>query len=185
MKQTHTGFTLIELMMSMALFAVVTVVATTALISITDASRKAQALQSVMGNLNTALDGMVRSVRMGSQYTVSGGGERLEFTPYGADPADVSARWGYVWDDSDGDGSKDALFKDYVPKGYASRVRVAVTAPEVRIEYVKFYIDGELSTDTKQPRVLLVLRGQAGAEKVKTTTTFSIQASATQRLLDI
>jgi hypothetical protein len=79
----------------------------------------------------------------------------------------------------------DALVKEYVPPGYAVRVQIPVTAPEVHIDYVRFYGDGESDTDDKQPRVLLVIRGKAGVEKIKTTTTFSIQASATQRLLDL
>lgn len=179
------GFTLIELMMAMTLFGVVTVVATAALLSIVDASRKAQAIQSVMSNLNTALDGMVRSVRMGSQYRVSNGGNRLEFTPYGVDPLDASRTWVYEWRDVTGDGQLDALVKEYLPPGYVSRVAIPVTAPEVQIEYMRFYLDGETDLDNKQPRILLVVQGKAGAEKVKTTTTFSIQASATQRLLDL
>jgi prepilin-type N-terminal cleavage/methylation domain-containing protein len=183
--KTEPGFTLIELMMAMTLFSVVTVVATAALLSIVDASKKAQAIQSVMSNLNTALDGMVRSVRMGSNYVVSNGGNRLEFAPYGTDPLDTSKRWVYEWQDISGDGKLDALVKEYLPSGYVTRVQLPVTAPEVQIEYLKFYVDGELDTDDKQPRVLLVVRGKAGAEKIKTTTSFSIQASATQRLLDL
>jgi prepilin-type N-terminal cleavage/methylation domain-containing protein len=183
--KTEYGFTLIELMMAMTLFGVVAVVCTAALLSIVDASRKAQAIQSVMSNLNTALDGMVRSVRMGSNYAVSNGGNRLEFSPYGADPADVNKRWVYEWIDISGDGTPDALVKEYLPSGYITRVQVPVTAPEVLIEYLRFYVDGERDDDDKQPRVLLVIRGKAGIEKIKTTTSFSIQASATQRLLDI
>lgn len=179
------GFTLIELMMAMTLFGVVTVIATAALLSLTDASRKAQAIQSVMSNLNTALDGMVRSVRMGSHYVVNADRTRFEFTPYGANPADPNQKWVYQWVDTDGDGKRNSLTKEYVPTGFVARVQVPVTAPEIQIEYLQFYVDGESNTDQKQPRVLLVLKGKAGAEKVKTTTTFSIQASATQRLLDI
>jgi hypothetical protein len=87
--------------------------------------------------------------------------------------------------DYNGDGRLDALVKEYLPVGYVTRVQLPVTAPEVQIEHLRFYVDGESDTDDKQPRVLLVVRGKAGAEKVKTTTTFSIQASATQRLLDL
>jgi prepilin-type N-terminal cleavage/methylation domain-containing protein len=182
---SQRGFTLIELMMAMTLFGVVTVVATAALLSVVDASRKAQAIQSVMGNLNTALDGMVRAVRMGSNYRLEQNGNKLSFTPYGKDPLNTNDTWIYEWRDTNSDGRPDALVKDYVPLGYVSRIVLPVTAPEVEIDYMKFYVDGELDTDDKQPRVLLVVRGRAGVEKVKTTTTFSIQASATQRLLDL
>jgi prepilin-type N-terminal cleavage/methylation domain-containing protein len=181
----NRAFTLIELMMAMVLFGVVTVISTAALLSIVDASRKAQAIQSVMSNLNVALDGMVRSVRMGSTYVVSSGGKKLEFTPYGASPLDATQKWVYEWRDTNADGTADALVKEYFPSGFPARIAVPVTAPEVEITYMRFYADGESDADGKQPRVLFVVRGKAGTEKQKTTTTFSIQASATQRIIDL
>ena len=62
-----SGFTLVEMIVAVALFAVVMLISVAALLALVDANRKAQALQSVMNNLNIALDGMVRSVRMGSK----------------------------------------------------------------------------------------------------------------------
>ena len=67
------GFTLVEMIVAVALFAVVMLVSVGALLSLTAANRKAQALQSVINNLNVALDGMVRSIRMGSDYHCGGG----------------------------------------------------------------------------------------------------------------
>src|ERR1044072_4174389 len=68
------GFTLVEMIVAVGLFAVVMVVCVTALLSLVEANRKAQALQSVMNNLNIAIDGMVRGVRMGSDYHCGYGG---------------------------------------------------------------------------------------------------------------
>src|SRR3989344_5459228 len=68
------GFTLIEMIVSVALFAVVMVVAVGALLSLTGANKKAQALQSVMNNLNISVDNIVRSIRMGSTYTCASTG---------------------------------------------------------------------------------------------------------------
>ena len=42
------------------------------LLSLVYANRKAEALQSVMNNLNISLDNMVRNVRMGSNYRCRG-----------------------------------------------------------------------------------------------------------------
>src|SRR3989344_4477196 len=64
----NAGFTLVEMIVAVALFAIVMVVAVAALLSLTAANRKAQAIQSVMNNLNIAVDGMVRNLRMGSNY---------------------------------------------------------------------------------------------------------------------
>ncbi|MEK7093249.1 MAG: type II secretion system protein, partial [Patescibacteria group bacterium] len=62
------GFTLIEMIVSVGLFAVVMIICVAALLSLVDANKKAQAIQSVMNNLNVAVDGMVRSIRMGTNY---------------------------------------------------------------------------------------------------------------------
>src|SRR3989338_5348699 len=89
------GFTLIEMIVAVALFAVVMLVSVGALLSLVGANRKAQALQSVMNNLNIALDGMVRSIRMGTSYRCASsapsdpncqdGGQCFYFEPYGGD----------------------------------------------------------------------------------------------------
>ncbi len=62
------GFTLVEMMVSLAIFAVVSVVAAGALIKIMDANKKAQSIQSAITNLNFALETMSRELRNGSKY---------------------------------------------------------------------------------------------------------------------
>jgi prepilin-type N-terminal cleavage/methylation domain-containing protein len=182
---TYTdGFTLVEMMIAVALFSVVMTICVGSLLSLVDASRKAQALQSVMSNLNSTIDGMVRSLRMGSNYRVVSQTE-LSFTPYGADPNDDSKRWVYKWEDTDGDLNPDRITKRYTPKGFSNPVTVNMTGSDVEISYVRFYVEGESTLDLTQPRVLIIIRGLAGAEKQKTKTEFNIQASATQRILDI
>ncbi len=62
------GFTLVEVMVSLSIFAMVIVVAVSVLLSMMDANHKAQNIQSVMTNLSFALDSMTREIRMGSNY---------------------------------------------------------------------------------------------------------------------
>src|SRR3989344_7842968 len=69
--KSDKGFTLIEVVVSVALFSIVMVVCVTALLALVNANRKAQALQSVMNNLSIALDDMARNVRMGTNYHCS------------------------------------------------------------------------------------------------------------------
>lgn len=69
-QKNNSGFTLIEIIVSLAIFTIVAVVAVGAFIKILDANKKAQALQSATNNLNFALESMTREMRVGSLYTI-------------------------------------------------------------------------------------------------------------------
>lgn len=76
MSQTENnkkGFTLIEMMVSLAIFSVVAVIAAGALLRIVDSNRKAQSIQSAMSNLNFALESMTRELRQGTKYYCNSG----------------------------------------------------------------------------------------------------------------
>ena len=175
-----SGFTLVEMIVAVALFAVVMLVSVGALLALVNANRKAQALQSVMNNLNITLDGMVRSVRMGSNYQCDSGtdcpngGKAISFKPF-----DTSQpRWIYNFNSQ----------THRLEKSVSGTVAGLgpITAPEVSIEDMKFYVVGtDRGTDTVQPKVVIVIKGSAGAEGSKARTTFHIQATAVQRVLDI
>jgi prepilin-type N-terminal cleavage/methylation domain-containing protein len=60
------GFTLVEMIVSLAIFAVVAVIAIGALLKVIDANKKAQSIQSSVTNLNFALESMSRDLRTGT-----------------------------------------------------------------------------------------------------------------------
>lgn len=62
------GFTLVEMIVSLAIFSIVAVVALGALVNIISANKKAQSLQASITNLNFALETMSREMRVGSKY---------------------------------------------------------------------------------------------------------------------
>ena len=68
LKNKH-GFTLIEIMVSLGIFAIVALVAVGAFLKIIDANKQSQALQTAMNNTNFALESMVREMRVGKNYT--------------------------------------------------------------------------------------------------------------------
>ncbi len=65
---TRTGFTLVEIIVSLAIFAIVATVALGALVKIVSANKKAQAVQEAVTSLNFALDAMSREMRVGRNY---------------------------------------------------------------------------------------------------------------------
>jgi prepilin-type N-terminal cleavage/methylation domain-containing protein len=64
-----SGFTLVEMLVSIAIFMIVAVIAVAALLKIVDASKKSQTLQDTVNNINYAMDSITREIRLGSAYT--------------------------------------------------------------------------------------------------------------------
>ncbi|USN87558.1 MAG: type II secretion system protein [Candidatus Nomurabacteria bacterium] len=64
----QSGFTLIEMIVSLGVFAVVVTTAVGALLAIISANKQLQAEQSIMTNLSFAMDTMTREIRTGYNY---------------------------------------------------------------------------------------------------------------------
>ena len=71
------AFSLIEIMVAVAIFSVVMLVAVGSLIALIDANRKAQAIKSVMNNLNFAVESMVRNARVGTDFHCESDGTNI------------------------------------------------------------------------------------------------------------
>lgn len=59
----QAGFTLVELMVSLSLFIIVVLALIGSLYTVNDASRRVQAMRTVMDNLNFAMEHMSRNIR--------------------------------------------------------------------------------------------------------------------------
>ena len=65
---TQSGFTLVEMIVSLALFSVVITIAVGALLVLIASNERFQEEQSVMTNLSFAIDSMTREIRTGVNY---------------------------------------------------------------------------------------------------------------------
>ncbi len=191
------GFSLVEMVVAVGLFAVVSIVCIATLVALVNADHKAQALQSVMNNLNVAVDGMARAMRAGSTYHCggqpfntwadcsTGGSTEVAFEPFGGNPQTLD-QWVYQFVAPSGSNT------GYIERSEDSGTTwERITAPEVSITDMKFFVAGSepasansSSPNTIQPIILMVVSGTAGTDP-KATTSFHLQVSATQRELDI
>ena len=200
--QAQQGFTTVERIVAVALFAIAMAVAVAALLSLTAANRKAQAIQSVMNNLNIAVDGMVRNMRMGTNYIgatagegcesntgggtndCTGGGPQFEFD---CNPLTASCKlstdqsWTYRYDPNGTVCDQEKSICRTMPDGTFS----PITSPDVDIDELIFYVVGTTEGDTTQPKVVIVIKGTAGTQNQRTKSEFHIQATAVQRELDL
>ena len=202
------GFTLIEMLVSVALFAIVMVVCVGALLSLVGANKKAQALQATINNLNISVDGITRNLRQGNHFVVTStdcpggsgdgiatdctsaaGAKAVSFTTF------TGQHWIYAYFTSGSNGcvttsGAGGCIMRSVDNGLSF---TSLTAPEVSITSMAFYVVGTASgcdipapCTPFQPRVIITISGNAGAiNNVKDSTAFHIQATAVQRTLDL
>ena len=193
--QAPHGFSLIEMMVAVTIFAMVMMIGVGALLSLVETNRRAQAINSVMANLNAALEGMSRSIRVGTTYhcrTSSVAPTPSELSV----PQDCAAGSGQMIAFEASDGDDDDVDDQVVYRINGTQLErsvnaggnwVALTAPEVIIESFELFVVGSeplSGGDEIQPRVVIRISGSAPLSGGQSTT-FSVQAGVTQRLLDI
>lgn len=173
------GFLLVEMLVSIALFSIVIVVAVGALISVIEANRKAQSIKSVSNNLSFVLESMSRNIRMGRAYSCT-----AEYNP--SSPVDCPTGGSAVTFVSQ---EGDTITYLYNANSERLERRIGLgssflplTAPEVRITSAVFRVDGTSRSDTDQPRVIMNIKGEAGS--LRGEVEFNIQSMASQRLVD-
>jgi len=176
-------------MVAVALFAVVMTISVGSLLSLVEANRKARALSSVMNNLNFALENMSRNIRLGTNYHC----HTTDVVPPNLDATNNCASGGvlFAFEGVGGDSStaSDQVIYRFIEEriekssdGGASFV--SITAPEVAIEDLTFYVVGATRSDSLQPRVVVKVRGRAGISG-RAETSFNLQSTISQRVLDL
>lgn len=195
------GFSLIEVLVSLAIFTIVMTISIGALMVVINANSMAQNTQAVMTNIQYALDGITREVRTGTDYycgavtslPVTGnttancpsGGAALSFNEGGQSLTGglSSRRIGLRLNDGalerrlangDGDSSLNETGQDWIP----------LTSPNVKIDVMNLFVTGTDKGEGEAPTVTLFISGKAGAEDGNESD-FNIQTTIVQQLLDI
>lgn len=182
------GFTLIEILVSVAIFSTVMVISLGALLAMSESDRKAQTLKSVINNLNFSLDAMGRSIRTGINYhcDVSTG---TVTTPRdcgqasgGATSIAFRSAEGQTVRYCLGNGSSCSSSGTAVLVSKGSAAYAPLTASEVTISNLRFYVTGAEDAEL-QPHVVILLSGSVPVSPTQTSV-FDLQTSVTQRLYD-
>ena len=201
-KGENAGFTLVELLVSIAIFVVIVTFSLGSVLSIMDAGQKSKSLNSVMTNLNFTLEVMSREIKFGTHYSCFTSNSfppspPPTFVPYS--PANCTGLPGVPAGNSisfvTSDGFNTVYTLDSVnhqieksSNGGAPGSYIGVTAPEVVITGLQFYVfnsspQSVLPPDNLQPKVIIVVRGFAGV-KPSTQSSFVLQTTVSQRALD-
>jgi prepilin-type N-terminal cleavage/methylation domain-containing protein len=189
----QSGFTLVELLVSLALFTVIVVAAIGSLYTVNQASAKVTAMRTVLDNLNFATESMSRTIRTG-QNIVCGGVANINGVSHNCALADQNGRHDKISLDStiDGDAVQYEFGKNIttgigeidkctlINGQITTESCVALTSPEIDVKKMEFYVDGADALDGKQPSVMMVMQGQATAGDGNTQP-FALQTLVSQR----
>lgn len=181
----ENGFTLIEVLVSIALFTVVLTISMGTILVISDSNKKARSLMTVMTNLNFAVDSMTRSFKVGENPSLFDDGDCLngfKTTEYDYAGAEGSKRdVTYCFAESGSEPNVRGRITKRVVSSSADET-VDFTPPDVDIDHLSFYISG--TTPLNQPILYINMEGTVKINE-KISSNFSIQTSVSQRKLNI
>ncbi|MBU1557669.1 type II secretion system GspH family protein [Patescibacteria group bacterium] len=173
-KESKKGFALIEVIISVALFSVVMTVGIGSLLNMISANKKSQSLKVVVNNINLAMEGMSKEIRVGYDYNcgfLTGGDCSV-----GSDSIYFTSK--------NGESIVYRLDGGVIQKSVAGGSFNSITAQDTVIYNLTFYVLGSSSSDFIQPRVIIIVRGYKG-DRVKDKLEFDLQTTVTQRRLDL
>lgn len=176
------GFTIMELVIAAGIFSIIALFATSSLLVAFRSSRRSNAAQAAMNNLNFMLENMSREIRFGSDYDCG--------SPGGAtDCVSGAQSMNFQFE------GKTIQYRKEPDRPYMVRVADGVTSQisgDANIDRLRFYVSGTDPSDGLQPRVTIVIVGKAGVVQTNDNqaekgdpSNFIIQDTVTQRKEDI
>lgn len=197
-KSTTSGFTLIEVMVSIGLFTVIMIVGITAILGVNNTYRKTRTMRSAIDNLSFIMEDMARNIRLGYLYKCVNsdqispteveepedgvGCAGIAFEPFwnpvpGENALNQDQVVYYISEDGDGFGS---IYKSM--DGGESYAPMNSLDLDIDVAHSSFTVFGTSEIDGEQPSVLIRLSGTATSGSK--TTDFHLQTTVSQRLFD-
>lgn len=177
---TKKGFTLLEMIVALGVFAVAALLSTSSLLSLTDAQKKTSSLSSAYDNLRFALETMAKDMRTGDVFYCGTDPNDLPAVPTPKDCA--SGGPALTYKNASGDNISYRLFGGKIEKFAGSVLSGAMTSPDITINTLAFYVLGS-AAGGDQPRITIVIRGEAGSGR--SSSEFNLQTTVSQRRIGI
>lgn len=169
----HRGYTLIELIIAVGLFALVMTLASGAYLMMISFNQRVQGIVTGIDNLSFALDTMTRSIRTGTNYSCAGGGDC------------AGGASSFSFKDQTGRSVSYALGASSI-QATVNGAPSTLTDPSVTVSSLMFYVSGSARApgDYQQARVTITVSGSVSAGPGKTEP-FTVETTSTMRGSDI
>lgn len=173
----RSGYTLIELMVAVGLFALVMTLATGAYLIMIGISRQTQGITSGIDNLSFALETMSRTILTGTSYNCGGAGDCSNGSFFS-----VESSSGHSVVYSLNTNSGVGVLMQTIDSGTA----VPLTDSSlVNVKTLTFYAVGTAPGDPTQARVTIVVSGTVQGQSKTTPVSFTVETGATMRGIDL
>jgi type II secretory pathway pseudopilin PulG len=164
----NKGFLLVEVIVAVALFSVVMTVGIIALLSLVQANERSQRFKIVSNNLNLALESISKEIRVGTGFTCG---------------ADCSGDDAFSFTSKDDEVITYRLSTDdRIERRVGGDSFIDITAEDIVIDKLEFYVRGNNDTDGFQPKVEIYVSGYSG-ERDLDRMRFDLQTIVSQRTI--
>jgi prepilin-type N-terminal cleavage/methylation domain-containing protein len=189
---THTryvyGFTLIEVMVAVSIFAIVVTVGIGALMTVNKGYRQAQVQRAAIDNISFTMEAMAREIRVGRRYTCGDNG----VDPDSSRDNCWANEFSFLSFDIDNDGNSYEVPEDFLTYGLDTTNGViyqqidggnqmALTADGVFVSDLRFTLNEGNSANPRQAYLVISITAQA--EDANQQSDIILQTSVSQRLL--
>lgn len=197
---TQAGFSLIEVLVSLAIFAIVVTMSVGTMIVMIDANSKARFTQTIVSNAAFALDSMTRDIRTGVNYVCSNSSTNssLAMDSDSATPQDCPSGASAFAFSETGQSLTGSLasnrigFRHQINADGVGQIQrklstngawLPITADNVNITELTFVARGTDTSDNLAPTVVIYIKGEGVGDMQNTE--FNLQTTITQIALDI
>ncbi len=167
---SNKGFTLIEMMVAVTIFSIVTLIVSGAFIVLADIYRQVQSNRAVIDNLNLAMDTMTLQIREGKEYEIINDNQ-ISFREYIIDENNQYIRARYLTyklkDDNSG------ILEQCVNE--SKNDCNDLTSSEIKIEKLLF------ERQRQEPALILVVMEGVASNKENIQSRFLLQSTLSQR----
>jgi len=160
------GYTLVELVVAVGLFALVMTLVSGAYIVMIGLTERAQGMATGIDNLSFALETMTRTIRTGTDYSCN----------YGNDCSP-----GAIFSVKNARGT---TMSYSLSSGVIKQNNIPLTDPSVNVSSLAFYVSGTTPGDANQPHVTILISGTVSSGSGKTES-FAVETGATMRTPDL
>jgi prepilin-type N-terminal cleavage/methylation domain-containing protein len=184
------GFTLIELMVSVAIFGIVILIGVGALLTTLNANRKTRASAKTIENLGFVLEEMTQSLQNGFLYHCDRTVSDISISRNCGFDTGLGTASSIAFEDINGtlnDGADQIVYRfesgaiEKSVQGNAGPF-IPLLDPSITISNLQFHVRGAASDDAAQARVMIIIVGTAGEGDEQTS--FNIQTTVRQRVGD-